>query len=107
MPLPARVPTTVNAQIVDAVSTTNATVIGEAPGFAMGTVYQAAAQSASRMMQNNASAQQSLQQVNVAVVSTAVAYLISIATQPKPSAPSGSSSSSGSGGALPSSHSGS
>ena len=70
--------TTVNPQITDAITTTSVEVIGEAPALAMGTLFQAQAQAMSLMMQNAATSQQALQQINVAAVSTAVAQILSL-----------------------------
>ena len=65
--------------VVSAVTATSTEVVGEAPGFAMGSVYQAAGQAFALMMQNAAFAQQGMNQVQIATVSTAVAKIISMA----------------------------
>lgn len=70
---------TVNDQVVDATTETSVGVIGESPAFAMGALYQASAQAMALMLQNSANSQLAMQQLNVAVVSTAVAKIISMA----------------------------
>lgn len=45
-------PTTVNPQITDAVTQANVKVVGEAPAFAMGSIYQSVAHSAGILFQN-------------------------------------------------------
>lgn len=77
--MPADGPPKVNDQIVDSVTATSVEVVGEAPAFAMGALYQASAQAMSLMMQNAATSQHAMNQVNVAVVSTAVAKILSMA----------------------------
>jgi len=74
----------VNPQIIDAMTATSTGVIGEAPAYAMGVVYQTAAQAVAQTMQNQTSTQQGLQQVGVAVVSTAVARIMATPTLPPP-----------------------
>jgi len=70
---------TVNEQITDAISTTNVKVIAEAPAVAVAMNYQAASQAQSLSMQNLVGHQHAMQQINIAVVSTAVAKIISMA----------------------------
>ena len=51
-------PTAVNDQITDAITQSNIKVIGEAPAFAMGSIYQSMAHSTGILFQNAVSAQQ-------------------------------------------------
>ena len=52
------IPTPVNGQITDSVTQANVQVLGDAPSLAMGTIYQALAQSIAISFQNAAFAQQ-------------------------------------------------
>ncbi|KMM74144.1 MULTISPECIES: RebB family R body protein [Xanthomonas] len=51
-------PTAVNNQITDAVTQSNVKVIGEAPAFAMGSIYQSLAHSSGILYENAVAAQQ-------------------------------------------------
>ncbi|MEA5124513.1 RebB family R body protein [Xanthomonas floridensis] len=51
-------PTAVNQQVTDAVTQSNVKVVGEAPAVAMGSLYQAMAQSTGVLFQNAVAAQQ-------------------------------------------------
>ncbi|MCC4622511.1 RebB family R body protein [Xanthomonas cassavae CFBP 4642] len=51
-------PTAVNQQVTDAVTQSNVKVVGEAPAMAMGSIYQAMAQSSGVLFQNAVAAQQ-------------------------------------------------
>ncbi|OQP78034.1 R body protein RebB-like protein [Xanthomonas phaseoli pv. syngonii LMG 9055] len=51
-------PTAVNPQITDAVTQANVKVVGEAPAFAMGSIYQSLAHSGGILFQNAIAAQQ-------------------------------------------------
>ena len=51
-------PTAVNDQITDSVTQANVKVLGEAPAIAMGSLYQATAQSLANAAQNATNAQQ-------------------------------------------------
>ena len=51
-------PTAVNDQITDAVTQSNVKVIGEAPAFAMGSIYQSLAHSTGILFENAVAAQQ-------------------------------------------------
>ncbi|XTQ95414.1 RebB family R body protein [Xanthomonas sacchari] len=51
-------PTAVNDQITDAVTQSNVKVIGEAPAFAMASIYQSMAHSTGILFENAVSAQQ-------------------------------------------------
>lgn len=64
--------TTVNAQITDAVTQTNVNVVGESPAQAMGSLYQMAAHANGMAMQNSVANQQNLNQLNPAIVSSAI-----------------------------------
>lgn len=64
-----------NPQVVDAITTTNVKVLGEAPAQALGIVYQVLAQSIGLSMQNAVSNQQGATQIGTAstgVVLTAI-----------------------------------
>lgn len=61
-------PTAVNPQITDAVTQANVKVVGEAPAFAMGSIYQSVAQSAGILFQNALASQQ--QQITLAQAPT-------------------------------------
>jgi intracellular sulfur oxidation DsrE/DsrF family protein len=65
----------VNAQIVDAVSTVNTGVVGDAPSIAVGTLYQSLAHASGIAMFNASANQQNLNQLNPAIVSQAVAKI--------------------------------
>lgn len=65
-------PTAVNSQITDAVTQTNVMVLGVSPAQALGSMSQIAAHSAGLSMQNAVSNQQSMNQINTAVVTAAV-----------------------------------
>ncbi len=75
-------PTAVNDQITDAVTQTNVKVLGDAPGQAMGALYQATAQALANAAHNATVAQQ---QANVtaqaaSTVGVATLYAIDSAT---------------------------
>ena len=70
---------TVNSQITDAVTQSNTNVLGSSPGQAMGLVYQAMAHSISLAMQNAVAKQNSMQQINIAVVSTNCKKIVELA----------------------------
>jgi len=72
---------TVNSQITDAVTQSNTNVLGGAPAQSMGLVYQTTAHSISLIMQNAAAAQNSMQQVNAAVISTACRQIMAVPVQ--------------------------
>jgi hypothetical protein len=60
-------PTPVNGQITDAVTQTNVKILGDAPGQALGALYQVAAQTLGLSLQNAA-----IQQQNGAILAQAV-----------------------------------
>ncbi|WP_028535197.1 RebB family R body protein [Paludibacterium yongneupense] len=70
--------TTVNAQITDAVTQTNVKVVAEAPAQSIASLYQVASHSAGLSLQNAVQSQQALNQISNAVVSKAVALIMSI-----------------------------
>lgn len=65
-------PNEVNSQITDAVTQTNVNVVGEAPAQAIGSLYQMAAHANGMAMQNSVANQQNLNQLNSAIVSSAI-----------------------------------
>ncbi len=67
----------VNSQITDAVTQTNVKVLGDAPAQSMALVYQTMAHSLSLAMQNAVSAQNGMQQLNAAIISTACRQIVS------------------------------
>lgn len=69
----------VNAQITDAITQTNVKVVAEAPAQATAALYQVASHSAGLSLQNAVHSQQALNQISNAVVSRAVAMIMSIA----------------------------
>lgn len=73
-------PDTVNPTITDAVTQTNAKVVGEAPAIAMGAIYQALAHSMSILFENAVSAQAQLAITAQAATTQGVATLYSIDT---------------------------
>ncbi|NEP11295.1 MAG: RebB like protein [Symploca sp. SIO2C1] len=68
----------VNSQITDAITQTNVKVLGEAPAQSMSMVYQAMAHSLSLSMQNAVLAQNGMQQLNAAIISTVCHRIISL-----------------------------
>jgi Killing trait len=73
-------PTSVNDQITDAVTQANVKVIGEAPAIAMGTLYQALANSAGILYQNAVAAQQQQNTLAIAAVSEGIVHIYSADT---------------------------
>lgn len=71
----------VNTQITDAITQTNVKVLGEAPAQSMGMVYQTMAHSLSLSMQNAVVAQNGMQQVNAAVISTACQKILALTSK--------------------------
>lgn len=69
------IPTPVNGQITDAVTQSNITVIGSAPGQALGTVYQTLAQAISIGMQNAAANQQQTNELGTAILTRCIRSL--------------------------------
>ncbi|SFK39968.1 Killing trait domain-containing protein [Lysobacter sp. cf310] len=73
-------PTAVNDQITDAVTQSNVKVIGEAPAFAMGSIYQSMAHSTGILFQNAVAAQQQQNILMQAAVNQGVMQIYSIDT---------------------------
>lgn len=68
----------VNSQITDAVTQANVKLLGDAPAQSMGMVYQTMAHSLSLSMQNAVSAQNGMQQLHAAIISTACHRIMSL-----------------------------
>ena len=66
----------VNAQITDAVTQANVKVLGDAPAQAMGSLYQATAQTMANAVQNATANQQNVNQLSVAVVTRCIENLV-------------------------------
>lgn len=73
--------TVVNSQITDAVTQTNVKVLAEAPAQSMAMVYQTMAHSISLSMQNAVSSQNSMQQLNAAIIAHACKQIMSLSDQ--------------------------
>jgi hypothetical protein len=73
-------PTAVNDQITDAVTQSNVKVIGEAPAFAMGSLYQSLAHSTGILFENAVAAQQQLNTIAQAAANQGVIQIYSIDT---------------------------
>lgn len=67
----------VNDQITDAVTQTNVKVVAEAPAQAMGTLYQVISQATGIAAQNAVHNQSTMNQLTAAIVSQAVAKIMS------------------------------
>ncbi|MGO1000463.1 RebB family R body protein [Lysobacter sp. CA196] len=73
-------PTAVNNQITDAVTQSNVKVIGEAPAFAMGSIFQAAAHSTGILFENAVSSQQQQNSLSLAAANQGVMQIYSVDT---------------------------
>ncbi len=73
-------PTSVNDQITDAVTQANVKVVGEAPAVAMGTLYQALANSTGILYQNAVAAQQQQNTLAIAAMSRGIVQIYSAGT---------------------------
>jgi hypothetical protein len=73
-------PTAVNSQITDAVTQSNVKVIGEAPAFAMGAIYQSLAHSTGILYANAVAAQQQMNTLAQAATNQGVMQIYSIDT---------------------------
>ncbi len=73
-------PTAVNDQITDAVTQSNIKVIGEAPAFAMGSIYQSMAHSTGILYQNAVAAQQQQNALAQAAANQGVMQIYSLDT---------------------------
>jgi Killing trait len=71
-------PTLVNGQVTDAVTQTNVKILGEAPGQALGTLYQVMAQSVGISMQNAVAAQQQMNLLGQAATTQGINLLYSM-----------------------------
>lgn len=87
----------VNEQITDAVTQTNVNVVAGSPAQALGTLYQMFSQAVGISAQNMTQQQAALNQISNAVVSKAVAMILSVEASPKGAA--GGALGGGSGGA--------
>ncbi|MEI2456829.1 RebB family R body protein [Lysobacter firmicutimachus] len=73
-------PTAVNNQITDAVTQSNVKVVGEAPAFAMGSMFQAAAHSTGILFENAVSAQQQQNSLSQAAANQGVMQIYTVDT---------------------------
>nr|WP_249185654.1 RebB family R body protein [Burkholderia ambifaria] len=80
----------VNEQVTDALTQTNVNVVAGSPAQALGTLYQMFSQAVGISAQNMTQQQAALNQISNAVVSKAVAMILSVEASPK--AASGGSS---------------
>ncbi|CAB3771842.1 RebB like protein [Burkholderia sp. MSh2] len=74
----------VNEQVTDAVTQTNVSVVAGSPAQALGTLYQMFSQAVGISAQNMTQQQAALNQISNAVVSKAVAMILSVEASPKP-----------------------
>jgi hypothetical protein len=74
------IPTAVNGQITDAVTQSNVKVLGDAPAFAMGAIFQSLAHSTGILYGNATSAQQQLAISAQAATNQGVIQLYSVDT---------------------------
>lgn len=70
----------VNPQITDAVTQTNVKILGDAPGMAMGSLYQATAQALANAAHNATTAQQNANTILQATTTQGVALLYGVDT---------------------------
>jgi len=70
----------VNPQITDAVTQTNVKILGDAPGMAMGNLYQATAQALANAAHNATTAQQNANTILQATTTQGVALLYGVDT---------------------------
>ncbi|WP_175887367.1 RebB family R body protein [Burkholderia contaminans] len=73
----------VNEQITDAVTQSNVNVVAASPAQALGTLYQMFSQAVGISAQNMTQQQAALNQISNAVVSKAVAMILSVEASPK------------------------
>jgi len=73
-------PTLVNGQITDAVTQTNVKILGDAPGQAMGMVYQVMGQAVGIGMQNAVTAQQQMTALSQAATTQGINLLFTLDT---------------------------
>ncbi len=74
------IPTAVNSQITDAVTQSNVKVLGEAPAYAMGALFQSLAHSTGILYENAVSAQQQLAITSQAATNQGVIQLYCVDT---------------------------
>ncbi|MGU8080782.1 RebB family R body protein [Burkholderia pyrrocinia] len=74
----------VNEQVTDALTQTNVSVVAGSPAQALGTLYQMFSQAVGISAQNMTQQQAALNQISNAVVSKAVAMILSVEASPKP-----------------------
>ncbi|AOJ33469.1 RebB family R body protein [Burkholderia metallica] len=85
----------VNEQITDAVTQTNVNVVAGSPAQALGTLYQMFSQAVGISAQNMTQQQAALNQISNAVVSKAVAMILSVEASPKSASGGGTGGGSG------------
>jgi hypothetical protein len=73
-------PTAVNDQITDAVTQSNVKVLGEAPAFALGSMYQSLAHSTGILFENAISAQQQQNSLSLAAANQGVMQIYAFDT---------------------------
>ena len=73
----------VNEQVTDALTQTNVSVVAGSPAQALGTLYQMFSQAVGISAQNMTQQQAALNQISNAVVSKAVAMILSVEASPK------------------------
>ena len=73
-------PTAVNDQVTDAVTQSNVKVLGEAPAFAMGSMYQSLAHSTGILFENAVSAQQQQNSLSLAAANQGVMQIYALDT---------------------------
>lgn len=71
---------TVNAGIVDAVTSTNVKVVAEAPAMAMGTLYQALAHSTGILFENSVTGSRNADLVGLAATNQGIMQIYSVDT---------------------------
>ena len=74
----------VNEQVTDALTQTNVNVVAGSPAQALGMLYQMFSQAVGISAQNMTQQQAALNQISNAVVSKAVAMILSVEASPKP-----------------------
>jgi killing trait domain-containing protein len=74
------VPSIVNPQVTDAVTQSNVKILGDAPGMAMGMLYQATAQALSNAAHNGTAANQNANTILQATTTQGIALLYGVDT---------------------------
>ncbi|MGY6237961.1 RebB family R body protein [Burkholderia ambifaria] len=85
----------VNEQVTDALTQTNVNVVAGSPAQALGTLYQMFSQAVGISAQNMTQQQAALNQISNAVVSKAVAMILSVEASPKGASAGASGAASG------------